>query len=136
MGRGLAVGDYDNDGDADAFVVVNGGAAQLLRNDAPARNHWLKIRLRGRDSNRDGLNVRLRAVVGERAFHREVGATSSYYSQHALGEELFGLGTATQVDSLEIGWPSGHTDLMLHVRADQTVTVIEGEAAKAQGKRR
>jgi hypothetical protein len=132
VGRGLAVGDYDNDGDTDAFVVVNGGTAQLLRNDAPQRNHWLKVRLQGRDSNRDGLNVRLRAVVGEREFHREVGATSSYYSQHALGEELFGLGTATQVDSLEIGWPSGQSDLMLRVRADQTVTVIEGETAGAR----
>ena len=129
VGRGLAVGDYDNDGDADAFVVVNGGTARLLRNDAPPRNHWLKVRLQGRDSNRDGLNVRLRAVVGEREFHREVGATSSYYSQHALGEELFGLGTATQVDSLEIGWPSGNSDLLVHVGADQTVTVIEGETA-------
>ncbi len=127
VGRGLAVGDYDNDGDPDAFIVVNGGAARLLRNDAPVRNHWLKVRLQGRDSNRDGLNVRLRAVVGEREFHREVGASSSYYSQHALGEELFGLGTATQVDSLEINWTGGNSDLMLQVRADQTVTVIEGE---------
>ena len=130
VGRGLAVGDYDNDGDADALVVVNGGTARLLRNDAPSRNHWLKVRLQGRDSNRDGLNVRLRAVVGEREFHREVGATSSYYSQHALGEELFGLGTATQVDSLEIGWPSGNSDLLVRVRADQTVTVIEGETGR------
>ena len=136
VGRGLAVGDYDNDGDADAFVVVNGGPAQLLRNDTPAFNHWLKVRLLGRVSNRNGLNVRLRAVVGEREFNREVGATSSYYSQHALGEELFGLSTATLVDSLEIVWPSGNSDLMLQLRADQTVTVIEGETAGRAGRGR
>ncbi len=130
VGRGLAAGDYDNDGDADAFVVVNGGAAQLLRNDVPAGNHWLKVRVQGRKSGADGLNVRLRAVVGERQFHREVGATSSYYSQHAVSEELFGLGTAMEVDSLEIRWPSGTRDLMLQLRADQTVIVVEGENAR------
>jgi len=127
VARGVAVGDYDNDGDADAFVVVNGGPGLLLRNDRGNANHWLKVRLRGRQSNRFGIGAKLRLTAGERTAIREVGAGSSYCSQHAAGEELFGIGAMAQVDSLVVIWPSGVTQLLRSVAVDQVVTVTEGE---------
>jgi hypothetical protein len=161
VGRGLAVGDYDNDGDPDAFIVVNGGQAMLLRNEGGG-NHWLKVRLvggmgqekkngrtgerangRGKTaslshsptlplshsvlSNRFGLGAKLRVVIGEKGYIREVGAGSSYCSQNAVGEELFGLGKAERVNALEIVWPGGMTQRLTDLTANQTVVVKEGQ---------
>jgi hypothetical protein len=127
VGRGLAIGDYDNDGDPDAFVVVNGGVAMLLRNDGGNDNHWLKVRLAGRSSNRYGLGTKLKAFINGRAQIREVGAGSSYYSQNAVGEELFGLSNNNRVDSLTITWPSGKMQLLTDVATNQTILIIEGQ---------
>jgi len=126
-GRGLAAADYDNDGDPDVFVVVNGGKALLLRNDGGNANRWLKVRLRGRSSNRFGVGAKLRVVAGGRVAIREAGAGSSYYSQNAVGEELFGLGTLEQVDSLVVWWPSGSTQRFPNIAANQIIVVTEGE---------
>jgi hypothetical protein len=137
VGRGLAVGDYDNDGDPDAFVVVNGGSALLLRNETITENHWLKVRLEGRSSNRFGYGARLRLVAGEKLMVREVGAGSSYCSQHAAGEELFGLGESDRVDALTVTWPSGLAQELTDLAADQVVVVEEppgdGIAKRSRG---
>jgi hypothetical protein len=125
VGRGLAVGDYDNDGDPDVFVVVNGGSAMLLRNDGENNNFWLKVRLAGLLGNRFGLGTKLRIVADGRAEIREVGAGSSYYSQNAVGEELFGMGDIKQVDSLEITWPSGIIQRLNNIMTNQTIVVTE-----------
>ncbi len=127
VGRGLAVGDYDNDGDPDALVVVNGGPAVLLRNEGNRDRHWLKVRLKGRQSNRDGLGAQVRVVAGDRVQRRQVGSTSSYLSQHALGEELFGLGPEPRVDTLEVAWLGGAVQVLTGLTADQTVEVVEGQ---------
>jgi hypothetical protein len=125
VGRGLAVGDYDNDGDPDAFMVVNGAPAVLLRNDSGNTNRWLKVRLVGSVSNRFGLGAKLRAVVKEKVMVRDIGAGSSYYSQHAVGEALFGLGKAEFVDTLEVLWQGGIRQQLINLKADQTVVVKE-----------
>jgi len=138
VGRGLAVGDYDNDGDPDAFVVVNGGLAMLLRNDGGNNKHWLKVRLSGLLTNRFGLGTKLRAVAGGKAEIREVGAGSSYYSQNAVGEELFGMGDIKQVDSLEITWSNGVTKLLTNIKTNQTLIVTEehGNGIGTRGEKR
>ena len=128
VGRGLAAGDYDDDGDVDLLVVANGGPARLLRNDGGNAQHWLKVRLRGRFGNRFGVGARLRAVAGERVLLHQVGSSSSYYSQHAVGEALFGLGAAAQVDTLEIRWPGGARQVLTALAANQTL-MVEEEAA-------
>jgi hypothetical protein len=124
-GRGLAVGDYDNDGDPDAFVVVNGGPAMLLRNEGENAHHWLKVRLAGRSSNRFGLGAKLQLVAGGRTAILEVGAGSSYCSQNAVGEALFGLGISERADTLKTTWPSGVTQVLVDVAADQIIVVTE-----------
>ncbi|MBI2505922.1 MAG: CRTAC1 family protein [Candidatus Latescibacteria bacterium] len=129
VGRGLAVADYDGDGDADALVVVNGGKALLWRNEGAPGRHWLKMRLQGQGGNRQGFGARVRLVAGGRAQCRQVGATSSYLSQHAVGEEFFGLGAATQVDTLQVVWAGGKVQTLTHLPTDQRVEVTEAGRA-------
>ncbi|MEW6749709.1 MAG: CRTAC1 family protein [Candidatus Latescibacterota bacterium] len=130
VGRGLAMGDYDDDGDADAFVVVNGGLGVLLRNDGGNQRGWLKVRLRGRESNRFGLGARVRLVAGGRTQRRELEGGSSYYSQHAVGEVLFGLADASVVDTLEVTWPGGRKQVLTGLPANRVVRLEEGAAAE------
>lgn len=126
VGRGAAYGDVNQDGKLDVLVTENGGPAHLWRNDSNTR-HFLRVGLRGTESNRDGIGARVVAVAGEHNMERRVRAGSSYMSQN---EKIvtFGLGRAVQVDSLSVYWPSGHVDRFENLEADQTVRIVEGAA--------
>ncbi len=114
VGRGLAIGDYDDDGDPDALIVANGEEAALLRNDGGNANNWLKVRL----TQPTTTSVRLRLWAGGHMQLRQLGASPSYYSQHGVDEALFGLGTREHADSLEVVWGLDarrvYTDLQTH----------------------
>jgi len=125
VGRGAAVADYDNDGDPDVFVGVNGGAPRLLRNDGGNANRWLKVRLRGA-RNRFGVGARLVATAGGARQLREVGAGSSYLSAHDL-EVVFGFGDQVEVASLVVTWPEGGVEEMASIPTNGTIEVTEGE---------
>jgi hypothetical protein len=125
VGRGLAAGDIDNDGDLDLLVTNNGQTADLLRNDGDHGNA-LVVRLMGKQSNRDGVGTRLRLTTGPRTQIREVKAGSSYLGQNDLRQH-FGLGTIQRVDRLEVRWPSGRNEVVPNVSANQIITIREGE---------
>ncbi len=125
VSRGLAVADFDNDGDLDLLITNNGQTADLLRNDGGSRNNFLMVRNVGTKSNRDGIGARLKLTVGSRSQSREVRAGSSYLSQNDMRVH-FGLGQATRADRLEVRWPSGIIDVMENLAVDQMITVREG----------
>jgi len=106
LGRGCAFGDFDNDGDVDVMINNLDGPPTLLRNDGGNRNNWIMIKCVGVKSNRSAIGARVRITTGARSQIDEVMSGSSYYSQNDFRLH-FGLGSATKVDSVEIGWPSG-----------------------------
>jgi hypothetical protein len=124
VGRGAAFGDYDNDGDIDAFVVNHGAPGVLLRNDGGNSNRWMQVELRGTKSNRQGIGATVRVVAGGRSDARQIGSQSSYLSQNSL-IETYGLGATGQVDTVEVRWPSGARDVRVGVAANQRLTIVE-----------
>ena len=124
VARGAAYGDFDNDGALDLLVSTNAGPAVLFRNTG-ATGHSLRIQLVGAKSNRDGLGSVVRVSAGRDAQSQMLRSGSSYLSssEHVL---TFGLGAHLIADTVEIAWPSGHTDHLENVHADQVITVREG----------
>jgi hypothetical protein len=116
VSRGVAVGDVDNDGDADLLVINNDGAARLLLNEAPGGG-WLGLKVVGNGSHggRDMLGARVTLhLPGGRTLHRQVKTAGSYLSAHDP-RVLFGLGDATEIEKVTVRWPDGtetiHTDV-------------------------
>jgi hypothetical protein len=126
VGRGLAVGDYDNDGDLDFLVSNNGEAAQLFENRGGNERRWLGVRLVGKTSNRDGIGARLAVTAGSLVSHDQAKGGMSYISAQDP-RIYFGLGDRTRVDTLEVLWPSGARTLLKSLAADQVITVTEGQ---------
>ncbi len=123
--RGVAFGDFDNDGQVEIVINNMNDAPSLLSNAASNKNHWIKVKTLGTRSNRSGIGARVRVVTGDHAQIDEVRSGGSYISQNDLRVH-FGLGAATRVDSLEVRWPSGQVDRMKNAEPDQVVWVKEG----------
>ncbi|MDX1672700.1 MAG: CRTAC1 family protein [Balneolaceae bacterium] len=124
VGRGAAIGDYDNDGDLDIFVVNHNGPGVLLRNTQTRDRHWLKVELRGNKSNSDAVGTRLELIVGSTVWIKQVGSQSSYLSQNSLIQH-FGLGDHASVDTLKIWWPSGQKQILTQIETNQLISVEE-----------
>jgi hypothetical protein len=125
VARGAAYADIDNDGRLDLLMGTNGGAAALFRNEGGG-NASLRIKLVGVKSNRDGIGAVVR-VAASGGGHSEMLRSGSSYASASELVLTFGLGQASQADSVEIRWPSGQTDRLTNVAARQTITVTEGK---------
>jgi hypothetical protein len=126
LGRGCAFGDFDNDGDVDIIINNLDGPPTLLRNDGGNRHNWISIKCLGTRSNRSAIGARVKVISGGRSQLDEVMSGSSYYSQNDLRLH-FGLGSATVVELIEIGWPSGAKDVLRDVAANQFLVVQESK---------
>jgi hypothetical protein len=126
VGRGLAIGDYDNDGNVDFLQSNNGEAAQLYHNGGAAGNHWIALKLIGTRSNRDAIGARVQLRAGSMTSWDQVRSGGSYCSSHDPRLH-FGLGAQGRVDEVEIRWPSGAIEHLGNLKVDQIVTVREGE---------
>ena len=127
VGRGLAIGDIDNDGRIDAVVTTNDGPLHILHNDTTTPNHWLTLKLVGHKSNRDAIGALVKIVTTQGAQFATVTTASSYLSSSDKRVH-FGLGLDTTAKTIEIHWPSGTRQVLENVRADQILQVDEPSA--------
>ena len=126
--RGLATGDFDNDGDIDVLVSNNGEAPLLLRNVGGNSNHWLGLQLVATQSNPAAAGTRITWEAGGTRRSRLKTGGGSYLSSHD-SREILGLGNAARIDLLEIRWPSGRVDKVANLLTDTYIKVVEGQGA-------
>jgi enediyne biosynthesis protein E4 len=134
LGRGLAVGDIDNDGDSDLLLMNAGEPPTLLRNDGGNANHWFGVKLIGTASNRDGIGAKVTITSGKLQYARQLLGGTSYCSASDY-RLLFGLGTKEKVDAITVSWPSGQVTQMKEVTGNRYLTIREEPRAptKPQG---
>lgn len=125
MNRGVAFGDFDNDGRIDAVVSVINGPAKLFRNITEARSHWLAIRLRGRRSNRDGLGATVHVHLPDGRDLYNVATTAVGFASSSEPLVRFGLGANRSVEKIEIRWPGGARQQVANVAGDRIVEIAE-----------
>jgi len=127
-GRGLALGDFDNDGSIDVLVTQNNAAPLLLRNNLGRQNHWLGVRLVGTKSNIDAIGAKITYQSGDLKRHQFKVGGGSYLSSHDP-RMVLGLGKRTKIDWLEVQWPqpSGRTERFTQLPVDRYVTIVEGQ---------
>jgi len=134
-GRGVAVGDFDNDGDPDVLVLCVGEPPRLLRNDTPRGNHWVGLQLVGTRSGHDAIGARVSVTAAGRVRTRaRVGGAS--YLTASDPRLLFGLGPATRVEAVEVRWPSGLVEAFSGPPIDRYTTLREGEGSAGPPKAR
>lgn len=126
-GRGIAVADFDNDGRLD-LLVSNANARPLLyRNIQPTGNHWVQFSLKGTRSNPLAVEARLWVTAGGQTQAGFVNGGNGFASQSMLRVH-FGLGKATQIERLEVAWPSGVRQTFTNLQPDRMYVVVEGQS--------
>jgi hypothetical protein len=123
IGRGMASADFDNDNDVDVLIIHQNDPVALLRNDSES-GHWLRIRLVGIDSNRDGLNAVVTIKQGDEFLVQERVSGTSYCASHEP-VLTFGLGEIDSAATVEIEWPSGTNQVLKNVEIDQSIVILE-----------
>jgi hypothetical protein len=130
VGRGAAFGDLDNDGDIDIVVSHKDGAPALLINETQNDNHWIRLELEGKTSNRDGVGARIEVVVGDQKIYRQ---RKGGYSMESSNDPrvLIGVGAVNEIASVTVTWPSGAVWKKERLKSNETYKVVE-PAGKAK----
>ncbi len=124
VGRGACMGDYDNDGDIDVYIMNLNSHGKLLRNNQGNKNNWITLNLKGTISNRDGIGSRIKLISGNKVQTAQKKSTTGYLSQNDSRLQ-FGLLKNKIVDKIEIKWPSGKLQVLENVKVNQILTVTE-----------
>jgi enediyne biosynthesis protein E4 len=130
VGRGLAYGDFDRDGDLDVLLTTNNGPAYLYRNENVVGNHSIRFHLLGTKSNRDAIGAVVRIFGNGQTQTRVVKGGSSYLSQSEL-PVTFGLGKHPAIERVQIEWPSGAKEEFKNLAAGRSYQITEGKGLKA-----
>ena len=131
VGRGLACGDFDRDGDLDILMTTNNGPAYLYRNDQTANSRSIRFHLKGTQSNRDAIGSAVHIFHQGQRQSRLVRGGSSYLSQSEL-PVTFGLGGLEKIDRVVIDWSCGRTEEYKDLRAGKTYNCMETKGIDAQ----
>jgi hypothetical protein len=128
--RGLATGDFNNDGAVDVLVAINDGAPVLLKNNVGSENHWLGVHLVGTKCNRDAIGASVTYQAGDLKKTRTKVGGGSFLSSHDP-RLVLGLGKRNRVDWLEIKWaqPSGKVERFANLPIDRYITIVEGSGS-------
>jgi enediyne biosynthesis protein E4 len=124
VGRGLALGDFDNDGRLDIVINNLDGTPEVLHNELQTRGNWLLVKLKGNGGNTDAIGAVVTARASTLSQTRVVQSGASYISQNDMRLH-FGLGAATAVDTVDVRWPDGTTSTVRNVKANQVITVTK-----------
>jgi enediyne biosynthesis protein E4 len=133
VSRGVAIADFDNDGNVDVVIEDLDGVPMVLHNQGIPGKHWVSFELSGTKSNRLAIGARLKIVAGGITQTEEVRSGGGYLSQHDLRVH-FGLASAMKIDSLEIRWPSGKTETFTNLAPDKFYAVLEGSGIVERAK--
>jgi hypothetical protein len=129
--RGMAIGDFNNDGAVDVLVAVNDGPPLLLKNSGAHGNHWLGVRLIGKHSNPDAIGARITWQAQDLKRTRLKTGGGSYLASHDP-REVLGIGKRTAIDHLEICWPqpNGKVETFTNLPIDRYITIVEGQGIR------
>ncbi len=122
--RSGTFGDFDNDGDTDVLLTVNGASPLLVRNEGGNQNNWIKVRIQGTNSNKSGIGTKVEVKSGTLWQKVEVSGGTGYLSQ-SPPEVIFGLGTRQSVDALRLLWPGGVLQSEVNLPVNQVKLVNE-----------
>jgi hypothetical protein len=124
--RGAAFGDIDGDGRVDAVVTALSGATEVWRNVTPGGNHWLRVRAIGTKGSRDATGTRITITTASGRQYNHVN-TAVGYGCASEPHVHFGLGKDSVVEQMKVTWPSGVTQVLENIEADQVITIREPE---------
>lgn len=134
VGRGMAIGDIDNDGRTDVVVTTNGGPAHVLLNRTAGSGHWITLHLTGHKSNRDGIGSVVEVETAQGSQWATV-TTSNGYLSASDPRVHFGLGKSPVAACIQIRWPSGIVQTLNDVKADRQIQVDEPTDAGSPGEK-